>query len=370
MLEGQGTAGASDSGSTAADVSTSAAGGSGSTGETGLTGSGGGGSASLASGDGGSAPAVAGDAAAGVTGAPADAAAAQAQAEFLFAGRKWTSQKAAEDAYRASFGRNWEGKLKERDEALSQRDAEIQALRKALTGGNGQGQGAARGSEPTPAADPNAPLAKQLAESRDLDFLVSLLETKEGEDPTLGVKRFTLGLADTIDKMVNSRVQAVQEQHIQPILRQRQFEQGMQSTMGVVRSLTGDFPELDEANSSPEAVEHQQAFVENLKQFPPEMVTQNPQLYLLATALLTRYQHGTPVFAQTPGTSGSPSARAVAASAQALGLATPNPLDGTGTPRPRPGGVETAEDRIRRENAAAPGNFHTPSGRDLGFGPA
>lgn len=289
----------------------------------------------------------------------------------MFAGRKWQTQKQAEDAFKANFGRNWEGKLREREQALAQRDAEIQALRAALASGGVQGQGAARGAQQAQAADPDAPLAKKLVQTGDLDFLVDLLQTRDGEDPTLGVKRFTAGLADIIDKRIGEAVERDRNEHLQPFLQRTAQERAVASTMGSIRALAQHFPELDEQNASPEAVEHQQAFVENFKRFPPEMHRDQADFVALATALVTRWQHGTPVFAQPPGTSGSPSAAAIAASAQALGQATPDTLSGNGTPRQRQNGrAETAEERIRRENAAAPGRFRSPNGIDLGFGPA
>jgi hypothetical protein len=323
----------------------------------------------LVSGDGGSAPAVPGDAvASAVAAAPAPAAAA---AKFRFANREWESQRQAEDAYRASFGRNWEGKIAEAQRNLAEREAEIQALRSALTGrGDGQGQGVQRGAASS-APDASAPFVERLAKDGTADFLVSLLKTEEGEDPSNGIKRFVLGLADVMSRENQAQVAQVQEQHIAPILRRQQFNEHMGSAMGVVRSLAQEFPELEDGNASPEAVEHQQAFVANLKQFPPELVASNPQFTMLAAALVTRYQNGTPVFAQAPGTSGSPSARAIAASEQALGNATSVPIGGTGTPRPRPAGTaETDEDRIRRENAGVSIRLQSPTGHDLGFGPA
>lgn len=371
MLEGEGSGlsgqgGAGDSGTVQDSPQAPAAG---STGASVAPGSGG--AASLASGDGGSAPAVPVDAVA-EGGAPAPAAAAAA-AKFRFANRDWDSQAAAEAAYKASFGRNWEGKLAEAQRAIAERDAELQALRSVVArSGQEPGQGPARGPA-TSAPDASAPFVERLAKDGSLDFLASLLQTGEGEDPTLGVKRFTLGLADVISREVESRVSEVQEQHIAPILRRQQFDQHMGKSMGVARALAASgFPELDDSNESPEAAEHQQAFMANLKQHvPPEMLAADPEYHMLAAALVTRHQQGIPIFAQEPGTSGSPSARAIAASEQALGAAAPNPLGGTGTPRPRPNGAgETPEDRIRRENAAVPGHFRSTSGKDLGFGPA
>ena len=369
MLEGEGTVQSGGSGSEDAQVASSGSDGS-STGSAVVSG---GGAASLASGEGGSAPALSGDAAPAAAEVPGATPATAAASEFLFGGRKWQSQKQAEDAYRSLMGRvpDSQRKAAELERAIAERDAELQALRSVVTrpAGPAQVQGAVRGQDDV--ADASVPFAERLAKSGNLDFLTSLLETREGEDPSVGIKRFTLGLADAMSKEVQQQVESIRSQHIEPILRQQMFERHMGSTMGVVRQLAGEFQELDESNQSPEAVEHQQAFVENLKQFPPEFVRENPQFAMLATALVTRYQHGTPVFSQAPGTSGSPSARLIQASEAALGAAAGSPMSGTGTPRPRPNGAgETAEDRIRRENAGVALSFKSPTGRDLGFGPA
>lgn len=368
MLEGEGSVQSGGSGSEDGVKPSSGSDGS-STGSVGLAT--GGGAASLASGDGGSAPAVPGDAA--LDPAAQAPALTQAQSEFLFGGRKWQSQKQAEDAFRSMFGRvpETQRKAAEMEKVLAERDAELQALRSVVSRPPQpvaqQGQGAVRGQTP----DASAPFAERLARSGDLDFLASLLETKEGEDPVTGVKRFTAGLAQTISQEVQAQVDSFREQHIEPMQRQQQFSQHMGHAMGTIRQMSSEFSELDESNQSPEAQEHQQAFVETLKQFPPDFVRENPQLYMLASALITRYQHGTPVFSQAPGTSGSPSALSVMASEQALGAASSNPISGTSTPRPRANGVvETAEDRIRRENAEVPGRFRSVGGIDLGFGPA
>lgn len=327
-----------------------------------------GGSGSLASGDGGSAPAAAGDAVGGETG-PAEAAPPAPPSKFLFAGREWQSQKAAEDAYRASFGRNWEGKLKAAQQEIEQRDAELQALRRALSTGGMQGQGAAPGVPGQAPAAADQGFAAKLVKSGDLEFITGLLNDP---DPNQGIAKFTVALADRIDREVNERMERFAAENVQPIVRQAAFEKHMGSAMSVAKQLPAmGFPELDENNQSPEAVEHQQAFVENLKQLPPDFVRDNPQMAFLMTALVTRHQYGIPMVATAPGTSGSPSARAALASEQALQAGAGVPVDGTGTPRPKPNGAgETPLDRIRRENAAAPGNFRSPSGRDLGFGPA
>jgi hypothetical protein len=332
-----------------------------------LVGSEAGGSGSLASGDGGSAPAVAVDAALDPN-AQGGQPSAQQISEFLFANRKWQSQKHAEDFVRTQDGRAREAqrKVAEYEAKLAEREQTVQALQRALsTGvpGQGQGQGAANGPA-APAGEHS--FAEELVKSGDLQFITGLLQ-----DPNQGVEKFTVALADRMDRAFNERLQRMEAEKIQPFIRQAQFEKEMGSTMGIARQLGQQFPELDNANQSPEAVEHQQAFIETLKQLPPEFVRANPEVAFQMVAAYTRHQYGTPVFAQPPGTSGSPSARAALASEEMLAQAISTPAVGTGTPRPRPAGApESPEDRIRRENAAVQGNFRSPSGRDLGFGPA
>jgi hypothetical protein len=331
-----------------------------------LVGSEAGGSGSLASGDGGSAPAVAVDAALDPN-AQGGQPSAQQISEFLFAGRKWRDQKHAEEYFRSQAGRtpDLQRKHAEMERSLQEREQTIQALQRALATGQipQQGQGAANGPA-APAGEHS--FAEELVKSGDLQFITGLLQ-----DPNQGVEKFTVALADRMDRAFNERLQRMEAEKIQPFIRQAQFEKEMGSTMGIARQLGQQFPELDNANQSPEAVEHQQAFIETLKQLPPEFVRANPEVAFQMVAAYTRHQYGTPVFAQPPGTSGSPSARAALASEEMLAQAISTPAVGTGTPRPRPAGApESPEDRIRRENAAVQGNFRSPSGRDLGFGPA
>ena len=331
---------------------------------TGSVGSGDGGAGSLASAGDGSAPVLGGDAVGGEV-APAQAA-APAPSRFKFAEREWENAQQAENAHKALQGRSaaFQKKFEAEQQRAAQFESELQVLRRSL-GPGGQGQGTQQGSQ---APDGPHSFAEKFVKSGDLEFITGLLKDP---DPEAGIQKFTVALMDRVDREVNERLDRVRSEQIEPIVRQREAERTMGSAMGVAKQLGESFPELDNGNQSAEAVEHQQAFVDNLKQFPPEFVAQNPQFAMLASALVTRYQHGTPMIAQQPGTSGSPSARAALASEQALAAATGIPIDGTGTPRPRQGGAgETPEDRIRRENAAAPGNFRTPSGIDLGFGPA
>jgi hypothetical protein len=336
-----------------------------STGSGGVSPGGNGGTGSLSSAEGGSAPVLGAD---GVVGAPTPAEPAAVPAplsKFRFAGREWDSQEQAENAWKAKLGRNWQGKVEAAERKLAEQETLVRALQSQLTGGAQPGQGTAAGQASSP--EPRG-FAEKLVKSGDLDFITGLLQDP---DPQAGLQKFTVALADRMDREINERLEQVRTEQIEPIVRQREFERTMGSALGVARGLGSQFPELDNSNQSPEAVEHQQAFVETLQQFPRDFVATNPDLAMLATALLTRYQYGIPIVAQAPGTSGSPSARAALASEQAFAAQAGVPIEGTGTPRPRPNGQgETPLDRIRRENAAAPGNFHSPSGKDLGFGPA
>ena len=219
--------------------------------------------------------------------------------------------------------------------------AEVDALRHALTTreASGREQGTARGVQ-TPAG--SKPFVERFRDE-ELPFLMSLLQ-----DPENGAQKFTYALAEIMGNEMQSLEQRIVEQHFQPFVRQAQFREHESRALGAARNLGSEFPEFDNGNQAPEAVEAQQAFVSTLKQFPPEWTVANPEMAMLATALLTRYQHGTPIFAQAPGTSGSPSARA--ALAAEAGMETPGPIDGSSA-RPRPAAPQprTAEDQFEAD---------------------
>jgi hypothetical protein len=324
-----------------------------------------GGTGSLASAGGGSAPAPGGDAALGGLDGQAPQAPPQTLSEFQFANRKFRDQKAAEDYFRSQVGRvpETQRKLAEYERQVGELTQTVSAFQRMMASGQvgGQGQGAANGPA-APAGEQD--FAERFAQ-KELPWLMEQLN-----HPEQGAQRFTVGLAHVIGQELRQQREQIMGE-IQARDQRQAQERAVGSAFGVARNLAQDFPELDEHNSSPEAIEHQQAFIENLKQFPQGFAAENPQFAMLAAALVTRHQYGTPMVAQPPGTSGSPSARALLASEQALAGAVGSPIQGNGTPRPRPiGAGEMPEDRIRRENAAAPGNFRSPSGRDLGFGPA
>jgi hypothetical protein len=242
------------------------------------------------------------------------------------------------------------------EKAKAQYESELQALRGLISQARvpGQGQGSVQ-------ADPGRSrgFADELAQSGELQLI-----QKIAEDPEMGLGHAMYAMAQAFDRRVQGQLEALKAEAIEPIVQRNEKAQAVSKVFGAARQLaTAGYPELDDSNHSPEAEEAQAQILEVLKTFPPEFLVQNPDRALRMAVLEYREANGTPVFAQRPGTSGSPSVRAAMA-AETPGV---TPLDGVGTPRPRPGGVETAADRIRRENREVSGELRTPSGRMLGF---
>ncbi len=314
------------------------------------------GAAQSASGDLGVAPGVAVDA------APAAEVVPPAPSEFLFGGRRFTTQKQAEDFYRSQAGRvpEMQRKTAEQERQIAELSSTVQALQRALSVGPqavGQEPGSARGVQ-TPAG--SKPFADRLVESGDLQFITELAEQK-------GLGHAIYALADIMDNEINQVREQIRNEEILPITRQSQFREVQGRALGVARGLGSEFPELDYTNQSPEAVETQQAFVSTLKQFPPEFVAANPEFTMLAAALVTRHQQGIPVFAQQPGTSGSPSALAAAAAEAQFQV--PGPIDGSSA-RPRPAATQprTAEDQFEADIIGADDKLaRTLEGKPLGW---
>jgi hypothetical protein len=315
-------------------------------------------SATPASGEPGLAPGLPADATSAVAaqGLPS----ATPPGEFVFGGRRFRSQKHAEDYWNALAGRvpETQRKVSTYESQIAELNQTVQALQRALSAGPPSAphaQGNVPGG-PTQPAGPK-PFAERLVESGDLAFITQLAEEK-------GLGHAIYALADLMGNEINGVRDQIRNEEIQPMIRQQEFSRIEGRALGVARNLGSEFPELENSNQSPEAVEAQQSFVETLKRFPPEFVAADPELAMLATALVTRYQHGVPMVGQQPGSSGSPSARAAMAAEQALG--TPNPLDGSAT-RPNLGkpGLESPADRIRRENQQAQNVVRTPDGRVL-----
>jgi hypothetical protein len=273
--------------------------------------------------------------------------------EFVFAGRRWPSAKHAEDYFRSQGGRvpDLQRKTAEQERQIAELSSTVQALQRALsvTPPAEPGQGNGRGTQ-TPAGQ--QPFIERFRND-DLPFLLDCLRpSAEGEDPSAGVARFTYGLAEVVGREMESLREQIRQEDVAPIVRQHQFREHESRVLNVARGLGGDFPEFDNANQAPEAVQAQQEFVSVLKQFPPDFVVANPDLAMLASALVTRHRHGIPVTATQPGTSGSPSA--LAALAAEGRQATGEPLDGSASrPRPSPPQPRSAEDQFEADIISA-----------------
>lgn len=297
-----------------------------------------GGAAQSASGEPGLAPGLAADA------TPAVEAAPPTPSEFVFGGRRFQTQKQAEDFFRSQTGRvpEMQRKTAEQDRQIAELSSTVQALQRALSVGPqapGREQGAARGVQ-SPAGAPKS-FADRLVESGDLQFVTQLAEEK-------GLGHAIYALSELMGKEISDVREQIRNEEIEPFRRQGQFREIEGRALGVARGLGQEFPEFDHQNQSPEAVEAQQVFISNLKQFPPEFVAANPEFSMLAAALVTRHQQGIPIFAQQPGTSGSPSA--LAAAAAESGMDTSGPIDGSSArPRPAPPQPRTAEDQFEAD---------------------
>jgi hypothetical protein len=255
---------------------------------------------------------------------------------------------------------------------LAESERKIQALESALAMreagvsiGQGQGQNAPRGQE---SAGESKSFAQELAESKDLQLIAEM-----AEDPKIGLAGALYHMADLMDNRHQKQLDGLRSEFTgefqQQSLRQQQH-QAVAKSFGIVKSLATEYPELDESNQSDEAYEAQQAVLETLEaQFTPEQLASNLDFCVRSAADHVRRTRGTPIFAQPPGTSGSPAGRAAqAAEAQALTTAAA-PLDGSGVPRQRANGQpESPVERIKRENREISTRVaRTPSGRPLGF---
>ena len=321
------------------------------------------GAAQSASDDSGLAPGAAVDA------AQAAEITSPAPSEFVFGGRRFASQKQAEDYFRSQTGRvpEMQRKTAEQDRQIAELSSTVQALQRALSVGPqaaGHEPGSARGVQ-TPAGP--KPFVERFRDE-ELPFLMSLLQDpRTGEVRPNGTEEFTYSLAEIMGNEMQSLEQRIVEKHLQPLVRQGQFREYETRALGAARNLGHEFPEFDAQNQAPEAIEAQQEFVSTLKEFPPEFVAANPELAMLATALVTRYHHGTPIFAQEPGTSGSPSARAAAAAE--AGMETPGPIDGSSA-RPRPAAPQprTNEEQFEADIISADDQFaRNLEGKPLGW---
>jgi hypothetical protein len=324
------------------------------------------GAVGAASADSGNAPGIGGDVTVGDP-AQAPVAPAAVPAGFEFGGRRFESQKKAEDFFRSQIGRlpETQRKIAEMERSLAERNAAFEALQRALAqqAAGGQEQGRAGQSPATPQGP--KPFAERLAEggpNSQLAFIAQLAEEK-------GIAHALYVFAEQQDAYMNERVQSAIEENVAPLQQQSQFQQAMGSVVGAARGLAQQYPELDEHNNAPEAVEARQEIVARWKTLPRELQLQDPERAWRLAVMEFREANGTPIFAAQPGTSGSPSARAVAASEQAFGQAAASPVDGVGVPRPRPSGTTpSAEDDFESDILSADDRYaKTLDGKSLGW---
>jgi hypothetical protein len=289
-----------------------------------------------------------------------DPAVPAASSLFRFNGRDWQSQKHAEDAIRAQIGRTPEMQRQNAafQKQIAELQAQIQTLRHLAPVGpaEGQGQGGPRGQQA-----PSGPrsLLDDMVASGEMDYIQQI-----AQDPEIGIPGAIVTGLQALEKRVESRLEGMFAERVQPFIHQTQMQQGLQQFFGGAKPIIAQFPELDDNNQAPEAVEAREAVLEVLQTLPPEWLAQHPEAIGMAT-LWVRQQNGTPVFAQPPGSSGSPSARVAAALEAATAASTSTPIDGSGVPRPAVGGKESPQDRLRREMKAGSEMVKSESGRVL-----
>lgn len=328
----------------------------------------------------GNAPGGGGDAVAADQTAPQ--ASPTSPAKFRLLDREFTDQKHAEQVLKSELtrARQREREFSEAQNQINQYKAELDALRSVVAKQPSQvpGQVVPKGSS----GMPNGPgsFARELAENGELELIAKIFS-----DPEMGPAHAMYRMAEVMDEKY-SRALSDMKQEIHGELSQRDLtarqHQAVAQAIGVSRSLISDYPEFDENNQSEEAVQAQNGIVEILKALPQvpgpdgNMVSMasvwlasNPEQALRWAADTYRRSYGTPIFAQTPGTSGSPSAKAAQAAEAAAAGAVATPLDGSGVPRQRSNGqAETPLERIKRENREFGKKIaKTPSGRPLGF---
>jgi hypothetical protein len=297
-----------------------------------------------------------------VAGEAAVEAPAEPPSKWQFLNREFRDQKHAEEVLGSEINkvRGTQRRLSDVEKQLQQRDRELEALRAFV--GPGQSQGVDRGKEE---AGPQS-FADELAKSGELELFAKI-----AQDPEMGMGHAMYAMAQAFDKRLQSVIDSVRTEAIEPIVRRQEGSERMAKVFSTVKELSSKFPELVDygENTPPEIADAQEKILQTLGQLPPEWLANNAQEALWYAVTRYRDQHGIPVFAQPPGTSGSPSAKVAAAAEKAAAGTAATPLDGSGVPRQRDTDKpETLEDRWRRESADLRGReATTPSGRKLGF---
>jgi len=345
-----------------------------------------------ASAGGGDAPAAGDDARVGgeaVEGeaVKAEAAPAVSPAEFLILNRKFRDQKHAEEVLGSEIGakRGLQKQNAELSKRLERMEAQIEdystRFRGEGSGKKGQGQGQESNAEPESFAD-------HLTKSGQLEFF-----NKLAQNPEIGVAGAIYEALKAQEewqgKHQDQRVSQLEERIVQGDA-QRVQEAALARTFTAAKSLTSEFPELDDADSSAPDEAHEEreqihATIIGYLQSTPQAIhpqtgqsvptgvmwlQEKPEEAIRWAVTRFRSEYGTPVFAQPPGTSESPSAKAAAAAEKKAAAGAPEPLDGSGVPRQREGDSKpkTLADKWRDGSTNLKGReATTPSGRRLGF---
>jgi hypothetical protein len=326
-----------------------------------------------ASGQSGQASAAAGNALgsggdAGAQGGDATAtAAAVTAAQFPFLKRGFRDQKHAEEVLGSEIGmtRGLQRQNAELEKRAATLEAELNALRPLVVerSAPGRTQGVREGAQAP--GEPKS-FAQGLADSGELNFIAKMFA-----DPEMGPAHAMFRLADLLEQHNAKQFDGLRD-HLTGEITTRDQRSALHTT--TARTLTAavnlatQYPELDNDNKSEEAEQAQQAILQIIQELPggPQWLATDATECLTYAAERYRRMHGTPIFAQAPGTSGSPSSRAAAA---AEAGSTAAALDGSGVPRQRTNGQpESFVDKIKRENREINKRMATtPSGRPLGF---
>jgi hypothetical protein len=285
---------------------------------------------------------------------------AQVSAAYKILNREFRDQKHAEEVLGAEVGR-----ARGLQKSLNERDAEIKALRELLARPTQVGPGQVQGSpDGKPQSDPKS-FADELANSGELELLAKI-----AQDPEMGIGHAMYAMAQAFDKRLDDRLDQFRSDAIDPVGRRVEGSEQLARAFSAVESLTKDFPELLDygENAPPEVQDAQARILDTLSKVPPEWLANNPKDAIWFAVKRNREQYGTPVIANQPGTSGSPSAMVAAAAEKASAASASIPLDGPGVPpQGERTGPETLTERWRREASHLPKEATSPSGRKLGF---
>lgn len=318
----------------------------------------------------GNAPGVGADAGLGSEGGEGVAAPAAAPAPppkpegYVFAGRRFNDQKHAEDYVKAQLGilPGTQRKLAALERMLDERGAELESLRRSGGAPRVGGQGDDR--SPGVPGEPQG-WGKALKDSGDLELIADIAQQEGGFGPKALYALATV-LGEHSEAEINKLVEERVEGRVSRVEKAREFEQHMNKVRAAIRHLGPIYQEFDESNTSPEAHEARAHIIETWKSYPPEFSLGNPLRALKLAVQEYREEHGTPIFAKTPGSSDSPSA--IVAAAAERGAVADSVLDTGARARPRAVGqpASVQEELAQSMGRADAVRAKTSGGFDLG----